>query len=234
MADTGSVTGQPNERAAGRHRRSFAQLTAKRTATPVRYQGRGYSRLVGFLKILLPGVALLIVIIIGLWQNLFGGAQMTGLQQVDGSRVGDRLIAPRFVGTDAKDRPFSLQATYADQLADNAAVVTFAEPRGELLIEDGFIDLSAERGRFDRTNEQLVLEGNVDVRRSDGATFETEQLHVDVPGERAWSTVAVQSTGSFGDIQAEGGIDILQSGQTVIFKGPARMLLNPSGAGSLP
>ncbi len=234
MADPGAMAGQTGEPAEGRRRRSFAQLTANRTPATVQHRGRGYSRLVGFLKILLPGVALLIVIVIGLWQNLFGGAQVTGLQQVDGSRVGDRLIAPRFVGTDAKDRPFTLQATYADQLADNAAVVTFADPRGELLIEDGFIDMSAERGRFDRVNEQLVLEGNVDIRRSDGATFETEQLHVDMPGERAWSTVAVQSTGDFGDIQAQGGIDILQSGQMVIFKGPATLVLTPSGAGSLP
>lgn len=176
---------------------------------------------------------MLIVIIIGLWQNLFGG-EVAGLQQVDGSRVGDRLISPRFVGTDGKDRPFTLEASYADQLADNAAVVTFADPRGELLIEDGFIDMSAERGRFDRVNEQLVLEGNVDVRRSDGATFETEQLHVDMPGQRAWSTLSVRSAGDFGDIEADGGIDILEGGETVIFKGPARLTLSPSSAGSLP
>ncbi|MEO1248855.1 MAG: LPS export ABC transporter periplasmic protein LptC [Pseudomonadota bacterium] len=232
MAEPGSASGQSADHAAGRRRRSFAQLAAKRATA--RHHGRGYSRLVGFLKILLPGVALVIVIVIGLWQNLFGGGQMAGLQQVSGAQIGDRLIAPRFVGTDAKDRPFTLEATHADQLADNAAVVTFADPRGELLIDDGFIDMSAERGRFDRVNEQLVLEGNVDIRRSDGATFETEQLHVDMPGERAWSTVTVHSSGSFGDIEAEGGIDILQSGQTVIFKGPARLLLSPSGTESLP
>lgn len=197
-------------------------------------QGRTYSHLVGALKLLLPGAALLIVIIIGLWQNLFGDGNTAILQQVDGSMVGDRLLSPRFVGTDAQDRPFSLEADYADQLSGDGSVVSFSEPRGELLVDDGFIDLTARSGQFDRQAEHLLLEGDVGVRRSDGVVFNTETLHVDLTADHAWSDVPVQGSGNFGQIEAEGGIDILDAGATVRFKGPARLVLNPDDMKGLP
>ncbi|MEM1399137.1 MAG: LPS export ABC transporter periplasmic protein LptC [Pseudomonadota bacterium] len=212
---------------------AFAQLAAGRTNR--RQQGsRIYSYLVGFLKLLLPAAALLIVLVIGLWQNLFGSGTSVGLEQVDGDSVGDRLIAPRYVGKDANERPFVLEADYADQLSGNESVVSFSKPRGEILVDDGFVDLAADAGEFDRTSELLLLEGAVDIRRSDGLTFSTEQLYVDLPAEHAWSDVPVQGSGSFGEIEADGGVDIRDAGRTVRFKGPAKLILAPGASDGLP
>ena len=230
MPEPASSKGTPGQ--ALRAEPRLARLGNRRGGT--RHLSRRYSRLVSALKLLLPGAALLLVITIGLWQNLFGDTSLGVLEQVSGSQVGDRLVSPRFVGTDARDRPFTIEADYADQISNDAAVVGFSNPRGELLIEDGFVDLSARSGRFDRQAERLMLEGDVGVRRSDGIVFNTQRLQVELTEERAWSDVPVDGSGSFGTIEAEGGVEILNAGDTVRFLGPARLVLDATDDGALP
>lgn len=188
-----------------------------------------YSYLVGRLKYLLPAIGLGLIGVALLWPNLAPGGRsiMSGMPKVRPETVASStMTAPKFVGTDDKNRPFRVEAKTARQVAGDPDTVLLEEPKANLSLESGnWVVVTARQGRFNNKTRQLTLEGDVYVWHDANYTFRTEIAHVDLPNNSGWGDKPVIATGPKGTVEAR-GFRIVEKGQRVIFTGKARVVLH--------
>ena len=203
-----------------------------KVATPVRPQDR-YTRFVNTMKFALPSLAFVILIAVLFWPNFVStGKQVektardaltpTGLRNFE-------MDKPVFVATDDKDRPYRLTATRARQTSRNATMVALDDPKARIKLADGNnVRVSARRGRFDRTKNRLTLMGDVNVHHDQNYTFRTAHATIDMKTKAAWGRQQVYASSPKATVAAQ-GFRIIDKGETVIFTGKTRVVLNMDG-----
>ncbi len=195
---------------------------------------RFYSRIVAWMKVLLPLAAVAVI------SALFLSAQKeSNLSEIFTTEelltlgAGLRLDNPRFAGVTENGEPFAIQADWA--LPDSAMprIIDLENPEGEIEMSDGrtFAARSAT-GRMHRKQKILVLGGGVVLDTSDGYHAETELLEIDLGAETAMSPGPVSGTGPAGQIDAgsfratTGAIGV--GGRTIWFENKVRLVLIPA------
>jgi lipopolysaccharide export system protein LptC len=102
---------------------------------------------------------------------------------------------------------------------------------GDINLADGsWVAAEAGRGAFNQRAERLVLEENVRLFHDKGYEFLTARLLIDMGARIAWSDAAVQGQGPAGTLTAS-GVRAESATGTVIFTGPAKLVLNRSVRG---
>ena len=191
---------------------------------PIKKVGRRYSRFVGVMKVVLPVAAICLMVLIAAWPALQDQDQPM-VEALEKQPVLLQVTNPVLVGTDNRDRPYSIVADRASEAADGGSVVELSRPEGEISTDGGArISLNAKVGRFDRESKQLHLLGDVRLSRDDGHRFATEEAFVDMDAQSAWGDKPVTGEGPMGEIQSE-GFRIEDNGATVIFTGQSRAVL---------
>ncbi len=189
--------------------------------------GAGYSRFVWVAKFVLPVVAVGILGVVALWPELeqqLPGSEAPQAAMEEETAVGE-VLNPRFYSVNADDRPYSIVADEADQMASDAEVIDLDEPQAEMEMAGGEkIWLDAEAGTYDQTDELIRLDGNVVLRHEDGTVFVTDAANVDIEEGLAWGDQAIDGEGPFGDVVAE-GFRVFDEGATVVFTGQSRLIL---------
>jgi lipopolysaccharide export system protein LptC len=165
---------------------------------------RAYSRLVSWMKVLLPLAALAVI------SALFLSAQKTGdlteiftAEELVTLGAGLRLDNPRFAGVTEQGEPFAIRAEWA--LPDSAMprFIDLERPEGEIEMKGGrTISAHSATGRMHREKKILVLEGGVVLDTSDGYHIETDQIEFDLDAETAFGPGPVSGTGPSGQIDA--------------------------------
>ncbi|MDG2284563.1 MAG: hypothetical protein P8N43_03405, partial [Alphaproteobacteria bacterium] len=131
MAESESPnTGSPDASLTPRRRRLAFVLNRRRP-------GARASRLVAFMKLVLPAAALAIVGLTFAWPQLLldqreirlGDVKMTGIN-VDGLVMDN----PRYVGTDAQQRPYQVTAASASQRGKSDQLVFLKGPKADILL----------------------------------------------------------------------------------------------------
>ena len=182
----------------------------------------GYSRLVRWMKILLPLGALgTIGAIFVVGQRLTDTASLLTAEEMATLGAGLRLETPRFSGRTDSGEPYVLRAAWA--LPDSAmpTEIELERPEGEIETEDGRrIEARADSGVMNRRRNDLMLRGDVVLTTSDGYRVETARLALDL--ERRGATAP-------GPIAAEGPAGSLEAGRMRLDHGddgeaPARIL----------
>ncbi|MCB9930674.1 MAG: LPS export ABC transporter periplasmic protein LptC [Alphaproteobacteria bacterium] len=191
--------------------------------------GRGYSRLVRSLRLLLPLLAAGLLVLAVLWPSLdlrhavLPDADSLKLDVNDAREV--RMRTARLVGEDEQGQPYELSATEARQGDDGINTVLLDHPAGRIALQDGAkLDLEATKGVFDRKAKELDLSGDVTVHHGDGYRFESESASVDIDAGRAVGHQPIHGNGPEGEIQGE-GFEILDKGRTVKILGKSRLLI---------
>lgn len=188
--------------------------------------GRGYSRFVRAMRLLLPLVAVGIVGIVVSWprveERLAPPPEAGPAPQAIGQ---NELINPRFESQDDKERPFTVTAARAVQSSANPDVVFLEAPVGEMTLRDGAgLHLRAVKGAYDQRHENLVLEGDVTLRHAQGYEIATQKLRLDMGPQTAWSDQEIVGAGPAGTLHATGVKADMAAG-TVVFTGPAKLVL---------
>jgi len=197
-------------------------------------QVRSYSRIVTWMKVLLPLAAVAVI------SALFLSAQ----KQSDLSEIftaeelvtlgaGLRLDNPRFAGVTENGEPFAIRADWA--LPDSAMprIIDLERPEGEIEMSDGrTIAARSATGRMQRKQKILVLEGGVVLDTSDGYHAETEYMEIDLGAETAMSPGPISGSGPAGQIDAGSfrattGADGA-GGRTIWFENKVRLVLIPA------
>lgn len=196
------------------------------------------SRMVGALKLLLPAVALGLLALVALWPQLPHtgidrlGARYFGLPRIDLSDLRElRMVNARYSGIDKNHRPFTVTADTATQSPGRKDdLVSLEAPRADVTTEAGaWIAVSADTGTYRTETQVLDLFGRVNVLHDKGYEFRTDAARVFMNDGVAEGDSAVEGQGVFGNVVAE-GFRILERGETVVFTGRSRLVLEPRAA----
>lgn len=178
-----------------------------------------YSRMVIFLRLVLPLLAICGLLLLVIWPHV----STLGLQAVALSKVPNLMVEDlNLTGIDNKNRPYAVRAKRALQVGNLNNVIELEGPKAEITLEDGtWITGGSQSGRYDQKAENLWLGGNVELFHDKGYRFTTNELFVDMKSYTAWGEKPVLFQGSFGSVEGE-ALKILQNGGIVIIKGPAK------------
>lgn len=188
-----------------------------------------YGRAVGWLKILLPTLAVVLVSMIFIWPYL----EEEG-QRIIAAVISDAPVLPelmevsqaRYTGVGEDGQRYTLTAETVQQESMDAALVEFLEPRADISLSDGSWALvSAERGTFDRDAQVLELNSAVSLFHDLGYEFRTESATLDLLGGSAYGFDPISGQGPFGYVEAD-GFELLDRGARVRLTGNARVIIN--------
>lgn len=187
-----------------------------------------YSRLLGMAKIVLPGAGLAILAVALLWQDLMPQA----ISHRALPRIGlealrrHEMSAPKFVGTDDKNRPYQVEAKSARLAHAKSDTVILEQPKASITLESGnWVAVTSRGGAFNQKSRIITLNGDVHVFHDANYTFRTEQATFDTARNVAWGDRPVVATGPKGTIESK-GFRIEDKGQTIIFTGKTRVVLH--------
>ncbi|WP_162906497.1 LPS export ABC transporter periplasmic protein LptC [Algihabitans albus] len=206
----------------------------RRRVAPPRLSGRSaYSIFVNAMKLLLPTVAVGLVLLIAIWPQIerTGGFRLDAIETFGDTPVPEEatMINPRYEGIDENRRPFMITADVARQLdPGEEETIDMRQPAADLFDDVGkWLAITADHGVYERGQEVLLLDGNVNIFHDDGYELQTDQAVVDLAADLATSSMPTFGQGSFGTITSE-GLRVEERGARVFFTGRAHMVLYPS------
>lgn len=213
---------------------SEAARKAVRNVVQPAPDGGGYTRFVGWMKLVLPLVAGLLVLLLVVWPQLEESTEgfrigQSGLTLLDtgGQQVANAL----FTGTDNRNQPFAVTAQSAIQSESNSDAVELNLPKADLAMKDGsWIALAAKSGLYDKSAQSLELSGDVNMFQDGGYEFSTESARVMLKDGTVTGTEPIRGQGPFGLLKAS-GFRILDRGRRIIFTGRTQLTIFPQAKG---
>ena len=191
-------------------------------------RGLAYAHFVGWMKIVLPAIAVVLLILVLAWPKLVlkQGTEVPALPRTANSGTDDaRAHHLRISGFDKHDQPFTITAREAIQEDPGGDTVILEEPAADITLNDGvWLAAKADNGHFNRKTDLLRLSGSVDLFHDQGFELHTEEASVDIENGVAWSDTPVAGSGPQGELQAE-GLEVLDRGERVVFTGRSRLIL---------
>ncbi len=200
-------------------------------AAPPRLSGRNsYSIFVGFMKVLLPALAVALILLVVIWPQLGRDdgrfrirVSDISLEQADSLS----MLNARFEGVDGHDQPFVLTADEATQTADDDNLVHLELPKGDMTLEDGtWLAMTAREGRYRRNIQVLELSGDVTLFHDQGFEMRTEAARIDLEAGTAGGSEPVEGQGPFGNLVSE-GFRVFDRGERIVFTGRSRAVFHP-------
>jgi len=205
-----------------------------RRAAAVRNRVARYSRFVNLMKVLLPAVAVVLVILVGVWPHLQtkDNRFRIGLSTLKNRDAKDpAMINARFMGTDKNAQPFAITADFATNLVEGTAAVELEVPKADMMLDDGtWLALTAETGIYSRETQTLELVGAVNLFHDSGYEIRTAKARIDFVQGAASGTDPVRGHGPFGELVAE-GFDLENKGTIIRFTGKSKLVLFPGTDG---
>jgi lipopolysaccharide export system protein LptC len=207
-----------------------SQTPLLRRPKPPQLQRR--TRIVAAMRLILPGLAALLLTALALWSQ-FGfdtnSFRLTmnslGLASFDSLAMSN----PHFEGVDDKKRPFSLTAARASQADSTDDVIDLSAPQADITLEDGaWLTVTADSGRYQRAAQLLDLDGQVNLFHDQGYELHTKDVHVDLTKGRAVSNEPVNGQGPSGELSAQGMV-VADGGMRIRFLGRAHMTFYEEG-----
>ncbi len=137
----------------------------------------------------------------------------------------------RYVGTDDNRQPYSVTADLARVVSERSGVVDLELPKADLTLKDGsWLVLSARTGRYQRRENILNLDNEVNLFHDSGYEMSTNQLSVNLKAGSAEGHTPVSGHGPFGELKAQ-GLKLTEKGRVIFFTGPAHLTLYTSTDG---
>jgi lipopolysaccharide export system protein LptC len=138
------------------------------------------------------------------------------------------MLNPRFTGLDRRQRPFTVTADSARQSDASSSAdepVALDKPKGNVETHEGaWIVTTGDTGIYQPQAHLLDLFGNVTLFHDRGYTFATHSARMDLQTGDAEGHEPVAGQGPAGTIDGE-GFKVVENGDTVIFTGKAKALL---------
>ncbi len=189
-----------------------------------------YSRFVALMKVVLPAVAVVVAALVLFWPQLNPLDNRFRLKPVQVS-IDDlenlRMVSPRFVGTDAKDEPYSLTAELATQAAGGSDVTDLTKPKGDITLKDGsWIALTADQGQYNKQSKVLELQDHVNVFHDEGYELKTDRATANLDNGSVTGDAAIDGQGPDSQLHGQ-GFQIYDKGARIIITGKSRLVLYP-------
>lgn len=194
-----------------------------------------HTRVVGWLKVALPLIALALLATLFLLADRIDPDDALPYAEVDvEARAREpRMTAPTYAGTTSDGAALTLAADEARPAAEG----TSARAQGlrlQLDTPDGSrTELLAPSAVMDQTQREIVLSGGVVVTTSTGYLLQTAEIAAKLDRSGLESRAPVSATGPAGEIEA-GSMSLGQDNQTagayvLVFKDGVRLVYRPGG-----
>lgn len=194
-----------------------------------------HTRVVGWLKVALPLLALAVLATLFLLSDQIdpeAALPYAEVDVVDRARE-PRMTAPSYAGTTSDGASLTLTADEARP----AAADTPAEAQGlilELATPDGSLtELHARTAEIDQAGQRVILSGGVTISTETGYRMETPEVLAMMDRSGLESRGAVSATGPAGELQA-GGMLLSQDKESpgtyvLVFNKGVRLVYRPGG-----
>ena len=192
-----------------------------------------YDRYVLFMRLFLTVVALVLVIILGLWPAFNDEEVSFTLSYEDVAASDDqiRMVNPRYVGKDAFDRVFTISAASGLQDSPDDPRIRLEKISASLDFEENFRVIASSRsGTYFVDQGYLELGGDVVLETTDGYRFTGGTARFDLSKHTASSQEEISGYGPLGRFRAD-RFEIRIDEKRTIFEGRVNMRLDPTGRG---
>ncbi len=136
------------------------------------------------------------------------------------------MVKARYLGSDNKNRSYTLTADSARQVSATSDLVALEGPTAKITLSDkSKITMRANAGAFYKEKKLLVLFGDVKITHSNGYTVKTNEMEINMTKGTARGTKPIRAFGPLGALSAA-GFRILGNGKRVLFTGKARLTIN--------
>ena len=201
-------------------------IRPRETARIQRAREGRMARFVWRLRIGLPVLAGAVLLLLFLWPSLLPNFRISDIAKNVPDLVIDNL---HYTGVDDKNEPYSVQAAQATRPTALHGIYDLVKPEGEITLQNGaWLDGKADNGRYDENAKKLWLGGNVRIFHDKGYQITTDEARINLNTSDAWGEKDVLIQGPFGTLRGV-GFRFLDSGKTVIIKGPAKAILSLHG-----
>ena len=197
-------------------------------------QSEGYTRFVGWMKIVLPVTALFIVSTVIVYSTLPSDDRPIALNIDEIKEVGEdlQMTQPKLTFTDKKERDYLVVADTAIQSPGNQDVWDLKDIDADLTPQGGgWIKLTSTSGILNSANEILDLMGVVDVTSHDGYEFHAVTAKVDFGDGTVVSEDPVKGNGPGGAISAD-SFSMVDGGNRITFTGDVQLRVLPGAEGN--
>jgi lipopolysaccharide export system protein LptC len=192
-----------------------------------------HTRVVGWLKVVLPLTALAILSTLFLVARRIDPEAALPYAEVDVEDLArePRMTAPTYAGTTEDGASLTLSADEARPATEGHSAQA-AGLRLDLATPDGgTTGVVAADARMDDTGRELVLSGGVTLTTSTGYQLQTAEIAAKLDRTGLESRTAVVATGPAGEIRADGMV-LRQDNRTpgayvLVFKGSVRLVYQP-------
>jgi len=133
-----------------------------------------------------------------------------------------RVEQARYVGEDNKGQKFLIVADRAVQPSSNVPIVTVEGIRARLDLARGPLNIAALKGRYDLEQEEVLIDGPVQVAGPDGYRLATRDVRVDLDKRTMQSRGPVNGEMQLGQFQA-GNLSADLDERTVRLNGGVRL-----------
>ncbi len=189
---------------------------------------QSYGRVVGWLKVLLPTVAVALIALVVAWPYIQEeGRRITDTLTGAGELVSEHLEVSQasYAGVGEDGQRYTVTSRTVQQQSTTARMVDFIEPRADINLNDGsWVLVTAETGTMDRETHVLELRKTVNLFHDLGYEFRTESATLDLMGGNAFGFDPVEGQGPFGYLEAE-GFQIINRGEMVQLTGKSRVII---------
>jgi lipopolysaccharide export system protein LptC len=193
-----------------------------------------YSRFVGMMKLLLPLLAFGLVVAVVIWPNEFRdatGFHLSYVSSEDGNATELTMLRPRYLGTDARNRPFVVTADQATQNLQDQRQISLTRLQADMSMTDGrWFTVMADTGVYHQQRQHLRLQGGINLFSDQGYEFNAEIAEIDLNTGQASSDRPVRGQGPFGTLRAD-RMEVEDFGQRLFFRGNVKMHIMAQGKG---
>ncbi len=204
---------------------------------------RRHSTRVRWLRLLLPGVALLAVGIF--WASArYAPSNMESLVESAGIDTESNSVvmkAPHISGFEGSRRAYDVKAESAVQNLDDPKVMTFNTITGTFGLDDaGVATVNAVRAIYNGNNNTLRLEDGAHVETNTGYSGSVNGALIDLAEGTMTSDQPLEMSSADGSLKAD-GVTVLDRGKRVTFRNvsitympPAELITESGRAGDVP
>ena len=187
-----------------------------------------YSRFVQLMRVGLPILAAGIVLLVITWPQYENKSPRfkLSISNVDtDNAVGQKIVNPRYTGTDSKNRPYKITAKIAYRTHDKPQTVKLTSLKADLVGQNGaWLALSAGAGIYDRNREHLDLKNGVSLFYNNEYEIHTQTARIELLKGRVVGSDFVTGHGPGGTLEAS-GFEILENEQHISLIGKSELVL---------
>ena len=186
-----------------------------------------YSKFIKTIKFVFLGISILmlLLIVINNRQNQINivDEKFSYTEKIDGS-INQVLVKPIFMGLNKKEQPFKVSASKATRFKEESDTFYLENPIGEILIDNDKYFLSGDNGVYDKSIQELKINGDVKFNNNLDLKFSTTEVFFDFKEQVLFGEKAVSGYRNNTKIDSQ-GIKIFNKENKIIFTGKTKLLL---------